>query len=542
MPYLYGLIIDSISKFDMNKTLVLISINFIISIIHSIFESYEIKKSSCLAVQISNNIKNDIFKNILIMKMSNLDIYTKGELINRIENSSDATVQYFLQIIKNAVVTIINLIFPLIFIFNISGELSLTAMAIMPLMMIITFLFQSKINKLQKENSENSDLYKTHIYHSIDTIENIRAYQIENQVMSVFKNNLLKIFKVFTSQQNVGQGIKVLQDIMISIFNFIVLLIASHRIASGEMQIGSLVSFAMYIGIFFEAVASIMTFSLGYEQNIVNIIRILEIGNADLENNSDSLLSANELCDITEIKIKNLNFAYKGKDLVLNNLSIEIMNAGWYSIIGDNGCGKSTLLKVLEKFYDCEKNTIFINGNDICDIAYNDLRREICYTSKNHYILNATIRDNLKISGNGISDFEIENALKNAGLYDFIMTLSDGLNTLIGDGAMQLSSGQKQKLMLARVMLRKSSVILIDEATSDLDIHSEQEIIKIMKKLSKDKIILSISHRTSFIVQSDKIFCMGKGCFYDSGTHEELLSRSVFYKNIFLALLNDTNY
>lgn len=538
-PIIYGNTIDSISSFDMKKSVLLISISFFLAIIHSIIETIEGRKSAYLALHISNKIKNNLFEKIIRMTVSNLDTFTKGELINRLENSSDSVVLYFINIAKNIILILINTIVPLIFIFRISTKLSIIAIMMMPIMFTLTLLFQKRINKTQIEYVKNTDVYTTHMYNSIENIESLKAFQTENIAILEFKNCLSRIFSIFCKQQNIGFTLKILQDSLVACFNFIVLFLAANYIVAGELTIGSLVSFVIYIEMLFNAVATLMTFSLSYQQNAINIERILEIENTPSEVDISS--EVNIINSIYKIDIKNLDFKYQKGRMILKNLNMKISNPGWYTIVGENGCGKSTLFKILEKFYECEKNHILINDFDLNDIKYGYIRNQIAYASKRDCIINGTIKENIKMIDDSLDDTDIINVLKAVNLYDYIKSLELGLETLIGENAIKLSSGQLQKLTLAKIILKKSSVILFDEVTSDLDINSEQEIIQIIKKLSREKIVISIAHRSSFIIPSDKIFYMYNGCFYDSGTHDELIARCPIYRNLFLTLQDYIN-
>lgn len=535
-PLIYGNTIDSISVKDMRTTVGLIFLSFLLAIFRSVIGSIEGKKTACITVAISNKIKKRLFEKIIKMQADKLDNYTKGELFNRLEDSCDSTVQFYIEISKSLIFIIINTVVPLIFIFNISSKLSILAIMVLPLMFLITLFFQKKINKIQSEFVKCRDRYTGYVYNSIETVEGIRAFQIEDIAVSGYKKWLSSIFNIFKKQQNIGVILKSLQDITIAGFNFAVLFMAARYIMSGSLTIGSLVSFCIYIEMLFTAIASIMTFSVSYQQNVINIERILDIEKAPSEINKSPEVIISE--QIKKIEAKNLDFAYCNNRKVLKRLNVKIDNPGWYSIVGENGCGKSTFLKILEKFYNCEKNRFFINDYDICDIDYFSLRKQIAYAAKKDYLINGTIRDNLQIANIDLDDQDIEMALKKVGLYEFVQSLDSGIETVIGEGAIKLSSGQFQKLTLARIVLRKSSVILIDEVTSDLDAASEQEIISVIKELSKNKIVISIAHRSSFIIPSDMIFYMNDGCFLETGTHEELLSKCLIYKKMFSTLSN----
>lgn len=535
-PLIYGNTIDGITQNNMKYTFGLILLSFILAIIRSIISSIEGRKTACLILSIANKIKSSLFEKTIKMKASKLDIYTKGEIFNRLEDSCNNTVKFCVELSKSLIIIVINTVVPLIFIFRISVNLSVFALMVLPLMFLVTLLFQRVINKIQSEFVKNKDEYTVFVYNSLESIEGIKSFQIEDTAMSGFQRSISNIFYIFKRQQNIGVALRILQDVIIAVFNFIVLYLAASYIMSGKFTVGNLVSFSIYIEILFTAISSIMTFSISYQQNVIDITRILDIEHAPFEVNTLDYKIIDE--PIIKIEANHLNFSYSNGKRILKNLNLKINEPGWYSLVGENGCGKSTFFKILEKFYDCEKNMFFINDYDICDIDYNSLRNQIAYVSKKNYVVNGTIRDNLKIVDDNLNDQDFIRALEIVGLYNFIHSLDDGIDTVIGEGALKLSSGQLQKLMIARIVLKQSSVILIDEVTSDLDAVSEQEIVNVIKALSKDKIVISIAHRSSFIIPSDKIFYMHDGFIWESGTHEELMSNCLIYKKMFQSFLN----
>lgn len=230
------------------------------------------------------------------------------------------------------------------------------------------------------------------------------------------------------------------------------------------------------------------------------------------------------------ITMKNISFSYDGKRNVLENINLEIENKSYTALVGESGSGKSTIASLILKMYQADKGTIFLNGIDIVNIPFNVLIKRIALISTNSYIFGGTILENLLMAKQNSSDKDIEYALKTAKLYDFVMQLPNKLQTHIGEGGNLLSGGQKQRLALARAILADRDLIIFDEATSNVDVESEEQIWKAIHELSRKKTILVISHRLVNVKYADKIYVLNKGKLAEKGTHEELLaSKSVYY-------------
>ena len=208
---------------------------------------------------------------------------------------------------------------------------------------------------------------------------------------------------------------------------------------------------------------------------------------------------------------------------------MNINEGGVVAIVGESGSGKSTMASLILNNYKVTKGRILLNNIDIEKVALDDIYENIALVSTNSYIFNGTILDNLLMAKSDATEKEIEEALKKARLYDFVESLKDGLDTNVGEGGNNLSGGQKQRLALARVILANRKMIIFDEATSNIDVESEEAIWEAIYELSKDKTVLVISHRLANVRDAKNIYVMNKGSLVESGTHEELYAKEGHY-------------
>lgn len=232
------------------------------------------------------------------------------------------------------------------------------------------------------------------------------------------------------------------------------------------------------------------------------------------------------------VRIEKANFSYEKDRKILKDITMTITNPGVTAIVGESGSGKSTLASLILNQHSLTDGNIFVNGIDINDISRNELYNNIGIVSTNSYIFNGSILDNLLIAKKDASKSEIEYALKKAKLFDFVSNLKDGLNTNVGQDGNLLSGGQKQRLALARVILADRKFIIFDEATSNIDVESEESIWKGIYELSSEKTILVVSHRLANVKKAKMIHVLDNGCVVESGKHEELIDKKGHYFNM----------
>jgi subfamily B ATP-binding cassette protein MsbA len=249
---------------------------------------------------------------------------------------------------------------------------------------------------------------------------------------------------------------------------------------------------------------------------------------ADLEDSQDiNIINS-------EIKFNNINFRYNADEKdVLTNVNLNIAGGKMTSLVGHSGSGKSTILNLIPRFYDVQSGDILIDNQSIYEVKIKSLRDKISLVSQDTTLFDDTIRNNIKYAKDDVSDKEIISAAKFSYAHEFIDKLPNGYETIIGENGVRLSGGEKQRLSIARAMIKKSPIILLDEATSSLDAETESKIQDALKILTKDRTTIVIAHRLSTILNSDQIYIIDAGNVVANGKHDELLKSSELYKNFY---------
>ena len=256
-----------------------------------------------------------------------------------------------------------------------------------------------------------------------------------------------------------------------------------------------------------------------------------------LEADESKVSSDSNLNEISNISLCNVSFSYDGKREVLKDISLSINKGEYVAIVGESGSGKSTIASLILNNYKASKGKITLNGADINNIDFSKLYNRVYIISTNSYIFNGTVRDNLLIAKKDATLEEINYALKKANLLDFVNSKKEKLDLEVGEGGAKLSGGQKQRLALARTILANREVIIFDEATSNIDVESENMIWKSINEISKEKTVIVISHRLANVKNADRIYMLDKGILVEEGSHKDLMER----KNKYYGMVNYQN-
>ena len=307
-------------------------------------------------------------------------------------------------------------------------------------------------------------------------------------------------------------------------------IVALNQFRNGQLLAGDLLIIILLSSEFFIPLRLLGSYFHIAMNGMTASDRIFELLDSE-EKEKNTKEITNELDDVS-IEFEDVTFSYDGKRRVLNNINLEVNKGQLVAIVGESGSGKSTIASLILNSYSSTSGKIKVNDINIENISSDDLYKKISLVSTNSYIFNGTILDNLLMGNRNAKDEEIDDALKKSRLDEFINSLKDGVNTNVGEGGNSLSGGQKQRLSLARAILADREMIIFDEATSNIDVESEEAIWKAIYELAVNKTILVISHRLANVTKADSIYVMKNGYLVEHGNHEELLNLKGEYLNM----------
>ncbi len=413
-------------------------------------------------------------------------------------------------------------------------KLSLIAIIMIPLATITARKLGKRMGKVTTEAQEKSgnlnrylvDLFKNHKIIKIfqrEKFENERSEEYVNQL----KEKSVKIASVYLRSAPI---MEVLTGLMIALLIFY----SGKLIINGELNINNFFSFLAAMMLAYQPVKSLTKVNVSIGQGLSAARRILPIIDTKNEINLNKE-SKNLRLTSGDIEFDKVNFAYKSnlENQVLKNISIKINGGKMTALVGHSGSGKSTLLNMIPRIYNPTSGEVKVDEENISNINLHSLRRQISIVDQNTTLFDDTVLNNIKYAQPDASNEDIYEAAKLSMCDDFINKLEKGFETKIGENGVKLSGGERQRLSIARAFLKKSRIILLDEATSSLDSETEEKIQKAIEKLIENKTTIVIAHRLSTILNSDKIYVMEKGEIKDFGNHEDLLIQSEAYKNFY---------
>ena len=422
----------------------------------------------------------------------------------------------------------------LIVMFSQNWKLSLIALIMIPLASITAKILGKRMSKISTQAQEKSgdlnryliDLFKNHKIIKIFQRESFEENRSEIFVTNL-KEKSAKIAAIYIRSTPV---MEILTGIMIATLLFY----SGKLIISGELAINNFFSFLAAMMLAYQPVKTLTKVNITISQGFSAAERILPI--IDIKNE----ISLNENEDNLNISrgniaFENVNFSYKSnlKNKVLKNITAKFNGGKMTALVGHSGSGKSTLLNMIPRIYDPNDGKILLDNQDISKFNLASLRSQISIVDQNTTLFDDTVLNNIKYARPEASNEEVFEAAKQSMCDDFIDNLENKFETMIGENGVKLSGGEKQRLSIARAILKKSKIVLLDEATSSLDSDTEEKIQKALSQLTSDKTTIVIAHRLSTILNSDTIYVMDKGKITDSGKHDELLMKSELYKNFY---------
>jgi len=529
--YIMGRIIDfTISKdFQqvINQILILVGI-FVITTALSFFETY---LSSLLKNKITFSIKNIMFERIVYLPKSFFDKMRAGDYISRVEGDTSNVANFYIDTVLQIIVCCIKICVSFYFMVRITLTMSLIALSIFPITLLINVFFSEKIKKITQELRGVNDNYMSFFSECLMSIRELKVMSIEGKIKDKF-NSFSKSFIHFNMNATKISALGGVINLSVSsISDWLLIGYGCWSIIANKLTVGSYVSFNMYTGIFSSSIKSIVSMNVVIKNLTVCLERVYELLDAEIEADNAEY----ELQDVQGlIRIGGLSFKYEQSvENVLSDLSLEIKPNSITAIVGQSGCGKSTLMDILISLYKNYQGSIYIDSIEVKDIKLASLRKNIAYIQQKPFIYNATIKENLMLANDNSTDEEIQEACELVNLDSFVKGLPKKYDTLIGANGINLSGGQAQRLAIARAILKKSKIILLDEITSDLDGISESVIVDALEKLMDRHTIVIISHRLSSIRNVPNIYVMKNGQIVSSGNHEYLIQECNVYSELF---------
>jgi ATP-binding cassette, subfamily B, bacterial MsbA len=490
-------------------------------------------KMIAVAEDIKAIIQMDMSKSLINADTDYIDDKHTGKFLSNLTYDAALITSLVSTVILNLFKDSLTLIGLLFVMFYQNWKLALVAIMMIPLASFASKSLGKRIGKVTTEAQIDSGLLTTHLIEVFKNHKLIKIFQQEKKEthrVENFINNLKerskKIATIFVRATPIMES---LTGIMIATLIYV----SGKLILNDELEVNNFFSFLAAMMLAYQPVRSLATLHMGISQGLSaarRILPIVDIKNKIKENENSKPLKV----DVGNIKFQDVNFHYtNNKNVVLKNINLEIKGGKMSALVGHSGAGKSTILNLIPRFFNCSKGDIFIDNQSINHSTISSLRQNISLVSQDTTLFDDTIKNNIAYAKPNATDEEIISAAKNALADEFINKLPQKYNTEIGENGIRLSGGEKQRISIARAILKKTPIILLDEATSSLDSETESKIQEALAHLTKNKTTLVIAHRLSTVLKCEKIFILDKGEIVGQGNHQDLLKNSLIYKNFY---------
>ena len=484
-----------------------------------------------LIVKLEQNIDIPImlgyYNHALILPMKFYSMRDTGEIISRFNDASsirDIVSEASLTIMMDTIMAVVGAVV----LFNSNRLLFLISVVMLILYGIIVFVYNKPIKKINRKIMEMNSKVTSQFVETINGIETIKAFNQEDnekeKTDKLYKKFLKKVFNggvLSLSQQTITMFVAVVGELVI-------LWVGVAYVIKGELTLGELITFNALLGYFIEPIKNLINLQPSIQTAVVAADRLGEILDITPEYNYEHE-QLNDKIRFDKISISNLDFRYGTRELVLKDINLEICRGEKIAFVGESGSGKTTLANLLVRLYEQEKGSIKLDSIDIREFSIKQIRDNISYISQNTFLFSGTIRENLLFGNSDVSDDDISQVCKICELEEYINSLPLKFNTRIEENGKNLSGGQKQRLAIARALLKKPEILIMDEATSNLDYVTERSIEKTINNFSKNMTTIIIAHRLSTIKDCDKILVLRNGQIVETGNHRHLLNQRGYY-------------
>ena len=528
----------AIEKIFIEKDQVLILIIPILIVVAFATKGISLYAAKVLMIGVSEEVRKDLqcdmLRNLISADTELIDEKHTGKFISTLTNDVSHITSMvsvgILNLFKDSL-TLVGLLFVM---FLQNWKLALIAIIMIPLATLAARTLGKRIGKVATEQMLKAGILNTYLIELLKNHKLIKIFQkekYENKRAENFINDVKeKSKKISTIYVRSSPIMETLTGIMIAILIFY----SGKLVLKNEIDISNFFSFLAAMMLAYQPVRSLATLNISIGQGLSAATRILPV----IDEKSKLLEKENATqikIDAGNIEFKNVSFKYDKEKKIntLNLVNIKMMGGKMTSIVGHSGAGKSTILNLIPRFYDAISGDIQIDNQSIYSCTINSLRNNISLVSQDTTLFDDTIRNNIAYANLEASQKEIEEAAKYSFASEFIEKLPNKYETIIGENGTRLSGGEKQRLSIARAMLKKSQIILLDEATSSLDAETENKIQDAINFLTKDRTTIVIAHRLSTILNSDKIYVIDSGKVVGEGTHDQLLANSTLYKNFY---------
>lgn len=484
-----------------------------------------------MGVKMQAQMRSDMFNHLEKLPYSFFDNNETGKIMSRMTNDLMDISELAHHGPENLIISTISIVASFIYLCTINWWMTLIVFACVPFLVVITMILRKRMRSAFMRSRQAVAEINASLESSVSGIRVTKAFNNAKKESQKFEEGNSRFVSARSDAYKAMGQFHSATSFVTDIFNVVVLIAGGFFMAKNFIGVGDYTAFTISVSLFISPVMTLINFMEQYQNGVTGFQRFLEIMDAQPEQDAPGAVDIGRAEG--HIEFLNVTYSYDNGAEVLKNLSLDVKQGEKFALVGPSGGGKTTICHLIPHFYDIQQGTILIDGRDISTITRASLRRNIGIVQQDIYLFNASVRDNILYGRLDATEEEVIEAAKRANIHDYIMSMENGYDTIIGERGVRLSGGQKQRLSIARVFLKNPAILILDEATSSLDNTTEILIQQALDELCKGRTTLVVAHRLSTIKNADEIAVISGGKIVEKGTHEQLMEQNGIYANLY---------
>ena len=488
-------------------------------------------KGHVMGVRMQAQMRSDLFGHLQKLPFSFYDNHETGKIMTRITSDLFEVSELAHHGPETVIIAGISVILSFVYLSTINLTLTLIVFACVPLLIAVSLLTRKRMREAFQKSRQSVAVINAAVESSISGIRVTKAFTNAEKEAEKFEIGNAQFREASKDAYRAMGQFHSSSTFITDVFNVVVLIAGGMFLYRGTINFADYSAFIVSINLFLNPINTLIRFMEQFQNGVAGFERFVEV--MDMQPELEGAHAADVERLAGEIEFSNVTYGYDQTHDVLRGINLQIGQGKTFALVGPSGGGKTTICHLIPHFYDVDNGQIFIDGKEIHDITLASLRRNIGIVQQDVYLFNASIRDNILYGRLDATEEEVVEAAKRANIHDYIMTLDEGYDTVIGERGVRLSGGQKQRLCIARVFLKNPPILILDEATSALDNTTEILIQEALDELCKGRTTLVVAHRLSTIKNADEIAVIDGGRIAEQGSHEQLLAKNGIYAKLY---------
>lgn len=534
-PYLLKFAIDNNVKSKNLKGLLTIGLVMIVlNFLAMIASNIRINKMASVTNDILVRIRHDLYTHIQKLSFSFFDNRPVGKVLARVIGDVNSLQELFNNSVSNFIPQILTIICVGVIMFSLNAQLALASIILFPILALGLFSIETISRKRWQQYRRKRSTFNAYTHEDFSGIKVVQAFANEKNTSKTFLNLVEDMMGSFVKAVKLNDLFWPLVDTSWGLGMVVLYWYSAKLTQNNSVSIGTIIAFTMYIGMFWRPILEISNFYNSLVMSFASAERIFEI--MDIEPDIININDALKMPKIKgEVEFKNVTFGYEDGTVVLNDVSFKVNPGETVALVGPTGAGKTTIVNLISRFYDNQGGEVLVDGRNVKNVDLESLRSQMGIMLQDTFLFSTTIKENIRYGKLDATDEEVIAAAKAVSAHDFIMSLENGYETEVNERGSRLSVGQRQLISFARALLANPRILILDEATSNIDTQTERLVQRGIQKLLHGRTSFVIAHRLSTIRDCDKIMVVNDGKIIESGNHDELMTSKGLYYDLYMS-------